>query len=1047
MSKDEMKKLNLPDGVYDLLITDEIRSAIDQAFKSEVLPVEDSLMTNALINHILPMIKRRLNEFSEVDSKISLANNLIKLLNEPHNLLEGAEKLQGLVWNQHSGLSKISKLPEYPLSELALITNNQNEPQIGSEIKAELQSADRVDILMSFVMNGGVNYLQNELQDFADRGGKIRLITTTYMGTSNADAIIRMARDFGAEVRISFKAQVDRLHAKSWIFYRESGFSSAYVGSSNLSSSAMFTGTEWNLKVSQATNSDIFARIQSNFEALWLNDLYQKFDPEIQENSLREALKAQRPDKSGISHPDFFRFIDVKPLQHQVDMLQDLEIERTVHNLHKNLIVSATGTGKTVLAALDYSRQIIPGQPRPKLLFVAHKREILNQALTTFRAILKDENFGEKFVDGERPTEWKYVFASIQSLNLKDKSDLQADHFDYVVIDEFHHAEAKSYKEFLNFIRPKELLALTATPERTDLLNVQDTFFGGRIASELRLWDAISEGLLAPFTYYGIADGTDLTGLGWSKGAYISNELEKIYTSNNFHINLVYNSLIKYLDNLSTSKILAFCASVDHAEYSANFLSKQGLKATAVTSRTSSEDRAKAISDLQRGDLNIICAVDIFNEGVDIPSIDTVLFLRPTESPLIFLQQLGRGLRRAQGKENLMVLDFVGAQNSKYRFDKKIQAMTRNSQLELARAVEMDQYKLPFGCQIVFDKKSKEHVLRNLKDQLKSKFDVLVEDLKSRGDMPLVEFMKINHLEFSDIFSKNKTWSIFREAAGFIPPLTDFERSISKRISNLVYAQDPIRNDYYRHLISNPSNRRNDSQFEAQVLESMLFWSIFDDGKNLDRVLFESHHSGIEWLSRNPALSSEMIQILDAAKERIDFLPERLKGELAALPLTTHAMYSQGELLAAFGYAQLETPSIWKSFEKRATKGMAAGVWYSPDLKTDLFFVTLNKVEKYFSTSVQYKDFAISKNLFHWESQNTTGPHTPTGARYINQSENGNQIVLAIRENKVDAMGSAPFQLVGQSIVDSYEGSNPMQFKLQTLRDLPSNLLKSSPTY
>jgi superfamily II DNA or RNA helicase/HKD family nuclease len=955
--------------------------------------------------------------------------------------------LNGVINNSHDGLSKISRLPQIPLSQIYLLTNNKGEPSLGSEIRAELQSADAVDIVMSFVMKQGVNLLEESLRDFAERGGKIRLITTTYTGNSDAEAVIRFAKEFGADIKISYESKKDRLHAKSWIFYRDSGYSTAYVGSSNISGPALSSGSEWNLKISSVTNPELFKKFTTSFEFMWNQSHFVPFVLGQDDEKLQGALEAAKFGVGKNDNQAFFPFMNWEPYPHQKKMLEDLDIQRSINDRHWNLIVAATGTGKTMLAAFDYKRQISEGNLRPRLLFVAHKKEILNQALGTFRAILNDQSFGELLVDGNKPSEWKHVFASVQSLNQKDLSQLAPEFFDYIVVDEFHHAEAKTYKTLLEYFKPSELLALTATPERTDLKNVQDTYFDGVISSELRLWDAIDEGLLSPFTYYVISDGTDLSNVKWAKGAYVAADLENVYTSNDARNLLVYNSIVKYLDTPSSAKILSFCASKSHADHTAKYFSSKNIKAVSVTSDTPQHLRDKAIADLGNGNIQMICAVDIFNEGVDIPSIDTLLFLRPTESPLVFLQQFGRGLRKSTGKELLTVLDFVGVHRAEYKFDKKLKALALQSSLSIEKAIELDHWNLPSGCQIVFDKMAKEIVLKNIKQQVKSQFNLLIEDLIVRGDIKLSEFLRENELSISDVYANNKTWTMVRHAAGFIEG--DFPsnlHALSRNLKSFSYACDPLRNHFYTNLIEGNAGSFQTRSKQNQILTAMFFWNLFPSGRDESGNKFATYDEGIAHLNTMSYLREELLQVLEVAKSSLNDFPEPIVGPLSQLPVRTHCFYTREELLAAFDYARLSGHFLYsEDGPSRAAQGQPAGVHHAENLKCDLFLVTLNKDPGNFAPAVMYKDYAISPHLFHWESQNSVASDSPTANRYVNHSINDHDLVLCIRKNPDTDLGTAPFQLIGTTTVQSHAGSKPLQLTLKVNRELPLNVVGVSP--
>jgi superfamily II DNA or RNA helicase len=456
-------------------------------------------------------------------------------------------------------------------------------------------------------------------------------------------------------------------------------------------------------------------------------------------------------------------------------MLQLLETELDRHHRYRNLVVAESGNGKTLVADFDY-RRLRERLQNPSLLFVAHRREILKQSRSAYRAVLRDGAFGELFVDGHRPDEWRHVFASIQSLSQISLDDISPDAFDVVVVDEFHHAKASTYERLLNHLRPRILLGLTATPERTDGQSVLE-WFDGRIAVELRLWDALERGLLCPFQYFGVHDETDLSRIQWSRRGYDIAELENVYTGNQGRVSLVLQSIDKIADP-HAMRALGFCVSVAHAQFMASEFSRRGLPSTAVSAETSSDDRETALRDLRNGRMKVLFCVDLFNEGVDVPEVDTVLFLRPTESALVFLQQLGRGLRRTDTKSCLTVLDFIGGANRRFRFDLRFRALVGGHRSELIRQIEEGFPRLPSGCTIQLDRVAAKIVLENVRRSLGSSFAGLVAELRSMAnarrqagsdptDIRLADFLRDAGLEVDDLYkSAGWTWSRLRREAG-----------------------------------------------------------------------------------------------------------------------------------------------------------------------------------------------------------------------------------------------------------------------------------------
>lgn len=499
------------------------------------------------------------------------------------------------------------------------------------------------------------------------------------------------------------------------MFYRDTGFSTAYVGSSNISNAALTSGLEWNTKVTKQDLPEIMDKISATFEYYWNDKEFECYD-EGQKERLAKALKAE---KYLDTNQDYKYTLDIQPYAYQQEILDQLEAERTVRGYMKNLVVAATGTGKTVISALDYKRFCHKNSGQPcRLLFVAHREEILKQSLYTFRAVLKDANFGEMFVGNYKPENIDHLFISIQTLNSQSFTEkTEATFYDYIIVDEFHHAAAPSYQKLLGYYHPTILLGLTATPERMDGKSIL-SYFNQRIAAEIRLPEAIDRKLLCPFQYFGVTDTVDLNDLKWTAGGYQKSDLEQVYTYSaqaNRRANHVVASVLKYVTDIDDVKGLGFCVTVEHAKFMSHYFNAHQIPAMCLSGQSSSEERRMATNRLVSGEVRFIFVVDIYNEGVDIPEVNTVLFLRPTESLTIFLQQLGRGLRLAENKECLTVLDFIGQANRKYNFEDKFTALLSNTANSMQREIKNGFVNVPKGCYIQLEKKATKYILDNIK--------------------------------------------------------------------------------------------------------------------------------------------------------------------------------------------------------------------------------------------------------------------------------------------------------------------------------------------
>src|SRR5579859_4205388 len=711
MSADE----SLPPGLYEQLLTDALRRQLPSE-RSDYGPLTTDDY-QLLTRHIANALDRALRAPAlDLSDRVALCNRLLDQITAaspvdtvlPGDHIPTPAELLTAIRPPSVGLSQSDGLPrpETPLSEDALFVNAPHEPGLAKELRTELLSADRVDLLCAFIVWSGIRIVLDELKSVRQRGVPVRVITTTYTGITDPRALDELER-IGAEVKVSYDTRMTRLHAKAWLFERESGFSTAYIGSSNLTHSALHEGLEWNVRLSQVHSTDLLERFRAAFETYWSDD---HFVPYVR-NEFVAAVKRQKPGGT----IDFTPF-DIVPFEYQRAMLDALRVERERHGRWQNLVVAATGTGKTVIAAFDYKRTA-ENWRGASLLFVAHRQEILEQSRRIFRHVLRDGAFGELLVGGNRPIEGSHVFASVQSLAHINLASIRPDAYDIVVIDEFHHAEAPTYRRLLEHLEPRLLLGLTATPERADSRDILK-WFGGKIAVELRLWDALDQGLLCPFQYFGVADEVDLRQLEWKRAGYDAVALSGLYTANDFRTSKILKTVSDLISDPLAMRALGFCVSIEHAQYMAQSFEQAGIPSRVVLGTTDLAARSQAVRDLRSRAINAIFTVDVFNEGIDIPEVDTVLLLRPTESATVFLQQLGRGLRLAEGKSGLTVLDFIGQQRREFRFDARFQALTGIPARKLPDAVEHDFPYLPSGCYVHLDRVAATIVVENLRAAL-----------------------------------------------------------------------------------------------------------------------------------------------------------------------------------------------------------------------------------------------------------------------------------------------------------------------------------------
>jgi superfamily II DNA or RNA helicase len=692
----------------------------------------------------------------------------------------------------------------------------------------------------------------------------------------------------------------------------------------------------------------------------------------------------------------------------------------------------ATGTGKTVVAGLDYRWLRETGRV-DSLLFVAHRDEILAQSLATFRHVLGEGSFGERLVGGERPAEWRHVFASIQSLARLDlERVLWPEHFDMVIVDEFHHAaaETKTYATLLRHANPKVLLGLTATPERADGQDVR-IWFDNRTAVELRLWEALERGLLAPFQYFGVHDATDLRGLRWKRGVgYDPQQLANLYTGNDARTRIVLHAVADKIANVGRMRAIGFCVSIDHAEYMTARFNQAGIPARSVTSRTSTQDRRTSLLALKAREVNVVFTVDLFNEGIDVREIDTVLFLRPTESATVFLQQLGRGLRLGDEKPCLTVLDFIGHQVAEFRFDLRYRALSGVSRRRVAREVEHGFPTLPPGCHIELDRHASELVLANVRSALRINWQGLVSELKHLGDVGLGTFLRETGLELEDVYRRSRGgWTGLRRLANFdsrAPAQEDDQ--LAGAIGRVLHMDDPERLDFLIELLGRtvaPSSAEFDAR--SNRLLAMLHFSLWGWNEPITRL-----DEGLRRLWNNQSRREELRDVALELRERISRVTQPVEP-VGSNPLHVHARYSLAELLAGFGVPK-----------PAASRG--SGVRWIESESADVFWFNLRKTEKHFSPTTMYADRAISPSLIQWESQNATSAASKTGTRYRNHRNLGTSVHLFFRETKDSEgdLGAPAYLYAGPGSYVQHSEERPMRIIWKLHYELPADVFHSA---
>ncbi|MCR5784055.1 MAG: DUF3427 domain-containing protein [Eubacterium sp.] len=1043
------------DGIYEQLVNTKLQNELNQLDLSsydidlEDLDVDEArkvltIYISYILQKGLRYVREGVSSSKEGEAlvnQIRLCNNIIEEIAKAADendfrelkILEKGEVLRSLYKKINTARAisnqKVVR-PETSLLESTLFTGAKQEPTMLSEIKKEIVSSDSVDLLISFIKWSAVVKIINDLKEFTSREGtRLRVIATTYMKATDYKAIVELAKLPNTEVKINYETNQLRMHAKSYIFKRNTGFSTVYIGSSNLSNPALTEGLEWNVKVTEQESFDIVKKCEVTFESYWNNPSFETFD--YNDESCKDKLSSELAKITNFETAKMHLQCSVRPYPYQQEILDSLEAERNILGHRKNLVVASTGVGKTVIAAFDY-RRFKEEKQRARLLFIAHRKEILEQSIQKFREVLNDFNFGDLYVDGTKPDRIDHLFMSIQSFVSSDfQTKTTEDYYDFIIVDEFHHAAAKSYEGLLSYYKPKILLGLTATPERLDGKDVTE-FFEGRIASEMRLAEAIDRKLLSPFLYFGVSDVVDYSQVSW-KGKYDISELENIYTADTKRAELVLNTVYKYVNDINDVHGLGFCVSINHAEYMAKYFNDHNVPSIALSSKSVDDIRSEAKKDLVEGKIKFIFVVDLYNEGVDIPEVNTVLFLRPTESATVFLQQLGRGLRLHPSKECLTVLDFIGQAHKKYRYDVKFRSLIGKTGKSVKAEIDNGFSSLPRGCFIQLEKLAKEYVLSNLKQTIVDK-RTLIEQVKyfeKDTSLPLTLDYFLDHygIKLMEFYAGNGSRSLHRLKiwAGLVDGKEDADDSVYKKFAGLLHINSKPLLEYWISYIEDGQSPQGETE---RLMRNMLYYTFYKNPPKKEG--FKDIDEGIGSELKYDFVKDEILQILKYNLKHIDAMPKE-SGYNYKCPLEVHCRYNTRQVLAAYGYYNEETAPEFRQ-----------GVKSFDDKKTEIFFINLNKSEKDFSPSTMYDDYAINDELFHWQTQSVLSSESSTVKRYVDYGKGNGYVSLFVREHKKTGTYTSPFIFMGNAGYVSHEGTKPVSFVWKLENKIPASLIQKA---
>lgn len=868
-------------GYYDLLLSlsDKVNeSYLTKDIKQEANNIND--INKYLVNQFNNVMVNHLANINDVNDKVKFLNEL--LTNFSSHQFSNDVLLQ--IKEPNSDVNYQSNIR---LVDNYLFTNN-NEQNLIEQLNKEIITSDAVAFVYPFISKAMINKLRSSFNYALQHNIAITFITTTFddqalfVNLYELEQLIKQFPNIKIRIEDNSSLSSERIHIKAAIFQRASGFSSAIIGSSNLTMPGMQFGREWNLRINQFDNPSLYQKVYQEYQNLW-NDNLIDFNDDKTRWHLFRRIKYQTVNTQEDNHIQLVNYI---LYDFQIAILEKLTFRRKI-NKNKHLIVMATGTGKTVVSAFDYLKQVKNNRgKKPRVLFLAHQKEIIDQSLLTFRKVLNDLNFADILNVAKHNFDGNYLFATIQTV-YRHLNKFHREQFDLIIVDEAHHIAAKTFDKVFNYFQPKEVIGLTATPEREDNKSILP-YFDNEFAYELRLWDAINQRLLSKFDYYCIDDiNSNLIGIDLSNDQQVFKALNT-KTRNQLLLDVIKNYIGIYHQPLT----LVFCINMEHAKIVSNYLKQQGLKADYLTSENN-HLRTKILSDFKKRNINYLCVVNMFNEGIDIPEIDTIILLRPTNSKTIFLQQLGRGLRKTPTKNKLSVYDLIANIDKKYDITIGIKNLYHNQATLNQKDIFEKGFSLPDGCTINLETRSREIILKNLQSwyQVPKRMYQIVRDYYQQYQMQgLVKIINDYDLNLA-LFYQYLDNFYLKVALSTNNTNTSLEyqehQNQSTRNSNIL-KQFIFLNDY--HIINYFYLRLKDdlSKFKINYYyDNLLIASLFPEATSMKvfNQVFKGYSNDLisDFIKHHTLIVSELIMVLEYKLNYETLLIN--EGELQEYPL------------------------------------------------------------------------------------------------------------------------------------------------------------------
>ncbi|WAA08970.1 DUF3427 domain-containing protein [Fervidibacillus albus] len=1006
---------------------------------------------------------RKLSERFQQLAKENRYNEIIQLTEQITELFSEKEEELALPLSMITYSYSYNDLPTMEnafLSRLSLIHNqNHTIKNFFKTLKYELLTADAVDFMVSFIRMSGLQLLIRPLKELEKKGVPVRIITSTYLGITEIKALRKLLEFSNVEVRI-VDTQNESFHTKAYLFHRSSELNTVIVGSSNLSQSALKNGHELNVKIPDASFIPVYHQTKKVFDALWndeeivcLNDAFLGSYEQLV-NAQRQLEKLKINNKIAEANSTYKYKTVISPNKMQKKALMNLKNTRKNGN-SKGVIIAATGTGKTYLSAFDV-KEFNP----KKLLFIAHREELLDNAIETFKQVIQKDYFYGKITGTVKQFEKPYIFSTVQSLQKNETLyRFSREEFDYIVVDEFHHVEAPTYRKVLDYFQPKFLLGLTATPERMDGRDVL-ALCEHNIVYEIRLRDALNADLLVPFHYFGVSDYTvDYSQIPMKNGFLQEDPLVQALKTNE-RTDFIIEMINTYGYDGEKMIALGFCTNIEHAEYMSAEFNKRGFNASYLTGEHRIEERKEMIRRLEDEEdpLQIIFTVNIFNEGIDIPKLNLILFLRPTESPTVFIQQLGRGLRKVKGKNFVTILDFIGNYQKSFVVPLALSGQINQKGFDkdsLRIAVSHEFADLPAGSYVDLDPITQKEIIEkidsirmNSVDMLKSLYQQFKNEL---GKSPeIMDFLHTNQSpSFTYFIYKYKTWVQTKEKMKDMNELDEkiLNHPLMLEVLERIEGQFPIKWPYEIIILELAFLQKKVTTNDVVTQLQKRFMTTIQNEKHCSLIehamcRLSSPYKKQKWsfgVKKGDAfiLNDDMLNLTGDA-EFFRYLKERLEYGIIEYRRTyqPQRFLTNGEKLTLYqNYTRNDIIFLYQA-------GVKEGSWREgvhPAGNHYFLFVNLNKAD-HVEEHLKYKDYFIDQSHFHWQSQNKTSHESKVGQNYIHHKNKGIHIHLFVRKfDKMHGM-TLPFMYLGEVDYVSSHGDKPMNINWRLHHPIPEDL-------